>query len=436
MENIRYKIIPTSKSIAIIALTVLAVFLAMQLWLISIPNRSFFPYMEARFATAVPDTAVSLVRPKRIISGAGDGYFNITYSSIGSYAPFAYGRHAISTILDRGSFVQVNDAQRQLVFELPVIILEYALGLDSAIFASAMGHRSAANITAAGVQNFDAVAIFPPMEEGGMLTVFFICHGSGYTWQFIANNVNHFYVESAADSHRPFVQGEVPFTFNAALTHQFTYYPLLAINPYENEFGQLHQGFIHSRVAHFFDNPTTMNRGLAGEIYTFSNLNTVVRYLPYDVLEYTSFRTIGRRETGNFRTNFLRDFSAAIDFIAQDRNVRNETFLAAHETRGRENVFWFGIAVENFPIVIEAPWYAHSHCTEPMHHPIEVIVDQGRVIRYRKIPYVFVPDTGVRGSLSSRDLAYDQFAFPFSQDTRGHVLLAPRPVVMEVGYGV
>ena len=149
-------------------------------------------------------------------------------------------------------------------------------------------------------------------------------------------------------------------------------------------------------MEHFFTNPATINHEVVNEIYTFRNLNTVVRYLPWDVVEYTSFRTIG-----GAAPNFIADFSAAIAFVDRDPNVINEFFLAGYDVRGRENVFWFDYAINDFPLVLAQYWYSSPNCTRPFLHAIEVVVENGRVIRYRKIPFTFEADTSTVASLIS-----------------------------------
>jgi hypothetical protein len=86
----------------------------------------------------------------------------------------------------------------------------------------------------------------------------------------------------------------------------------------------------------------------------------------------------------------LTDFSAALAFVKDDPLMNNEIFLRNYEERdGREHVFWFGFVIENWPLILTQEWFTGENCTSPLLAPIEVTVENGRVIRYRRIAYSF-----------------------------------------------
>ena len=400
-KSLIFRYLPWVKSLAILGLAALSVFLTVQLWLVNIPNRSFFPYLTARLAPAAPERAADLVRPFRIISGTGDGYFDIMYSNIAGSNFWVYGESAITAILQSGIFVDRTETDMPYILENPVLIYEYAFNMNPATFTQAFDQRTGL-LTDAGIPCFRAVAVLPPQNADDSLGVFFI--RDDYTWQFTLaptgrrfNNVfQGIEIPSSSNPYRRFVPTESPLGFVPHFHENFSYHPLIVTNPYENHSGLLQLAFIRSQVEHFFANPATINHEAVNVIYTFRNLNTVVRYLPWDVLEYTSFRTIGRDAP-----DFIADFSAAIAFIDNDPNVTNEFFLAGYDARGRENVFWFDYAVNDFPLVLTQYWHSGPDCTNPLSHFIEVVVENGRVIRYRKIPFTFEADTSVSASLIS-----------------------------------
>jgi len=394
-DIIKTRYLPAFKSLVILGLAGLSVFLTIQLWLVNIPNRSFLPYLAARFTPAAPDGVSDLVRPSRIVAGSGNGYFHIIYNSIADSEFWEYGEFAITVVLQNGSFVSRTETDMSNIIEAPVLIYEYVFDMTTAIFSEAFCRRVRAALSDAGIINFRAVAIHPPQNRQSAIFVSFI--GDDYTWQFslaptgrrvheifdgiaISENIRHPY--------RRFIPTEGLLAFAPRFHEDFYYHPLLVTNPYENHAGRLHLAFIHRQIEHFFDNPATINQGTPGGIYTYNNLNTVVRYLPMNVVEYTSFRTIGRTTS-----SFVANFSAALAFVNDDPNVTNDIFLAEYDIRGHQNVFWFGYAIDDFPIRMARPWSTISDCTDPLHHPIEVIVEHGRVIRYRKIAHTFDIDT-------------------------------------------
>ena len=158
------------------------------------------------------------------------------------------------------------------------------------------------------------------------------------------------------------------------------------VNPYRNDIGDLHLNFIRTRVGSFFDNPATVNPSIGGDaVFTYSTLNTVVRFFPWNVLEYSSFRPIG---IGN-ASGFVENFSVALAFIQRDSYVINEIYLAGYEQQGRQHVFWFNYIVGGFPLIMPEYWHGQA---DPITAPIEVVVDYGHVVRYRRIAYQFHMD--------------------------------------------
>jgi hypothetical protein len=143
----------------------------------------------------------------------------------------------------------------------------------------------------------------------------------------------------------------------------------------------------------------------------------MVRYLENAVLEYTSYRTIGRMAS----ENFMSGFSAALDFVNNDPNVINEIYLRNHDTRGRAHVFWFNYVIDNRPVIFTEEWYTGARCNDPLLAPVEIIVDHGRVVRYRRIAYTFSA-----GGLAWKDLPYTNepftLGFPISPNGNEHII--------------
>ena len=165
----------------------------------------------------------------------------------------------------------------------------------------------------------------------------------------------------------------------------FAYNPVITRNPFQNPYGLLLLSSIRPRIEHFFDNPATIIPGPSRDVYTFSNINVMVRYFQNHVLEYTSFRPIGRRVPDNL----MSDFSSALAFLLADPYVTNETWLKSYEAVGGEHVFRFGFVINNFPMTLENGWPTEPGCQDPLLAPIEVTVSHGRIIRYRRIAHSF-----------------------------------------------
>ena len=85
------------------------------------------------------------------------------------------------------------------------------------------------------------------------------------------------------------------------------------------------------------------------------------------------------------------DFSAALAFVNADPHVINDFYLAGYEARGRTHVFSFNLLIQHgttvFPLA--APDVGWGLIDDPLYFPIEVTVERGHIIRYRKLAYTY-----------------------------------------------
>jgi len=388
MEKLRTTLSTWSKSLLIFALAALAVFQVSQLWFVNITDRNFFLYLQARFAPVAPDGLEDFTRPFRVVYGAGDGHFHIRHSEIRDLGAWGYSTRAITEILTHGQFVAQQPAAEVQIMSRPVFLYEYAFAMSPDIFAQAFGHRVATALSGGDVDSFYKIAVLPPGDDDSA-KVFFINHE--YAWEFSLERDNRaslaITIDDVPQDALHFVPDEGDsFAFLPIIPAGFVYHPLNVVNPYKDALGALRLVFIRGRIATFFNNPATINEspGVDGT-YTFSNLNTIVRYHTGDVLEYSSFRPIGSTAS----INLVGDFSAALAFVDSDQFVINEVFLADYEPRGRGHLFRFNYVISDFPVVLNQEWPTGVNCRDPLLAPIEVEVDHGRVIRYRRLAYNF-----------------------------------------------
>ncbi|MCL2202573.1 MAG: hypothetical protein FWB88_01345 [Defluviitaleaceae bacterium] len=371
------------KSLLIVALAALAIYQTGQLWFVHITQRNVFVELAAFWGRGVPDGYADIARPTRVIFGNGDGRFDMRY---GTASPPA--DEAIAEILRRGVFGGVLYAGDALYEALggPVIIYEYVFPMRAEIFALAFNQRSGAALTDRGLETFYAVAVLP----GGVL--FF---DDEQAWRFNlpsgALDLGYFEIDTGLFfvhyAHRVFLPRTQTGWRHGALE---------MTNPYINQrSGEVELGSVNAQVGRFFSNPAVRNPRMVDNVITISTLNTVVRYLPGNVLEFSCFRPVRR----NNPPDFMTDFSAALAFVYSDPHIgpQGETpfFLVGYEARGRTHVFWFnyvigGMEEGGFPLLVPEEGWGAPH--DPLRYPIEVIVDHGHVTRYRKLAFTFRPD--------------------------------------------
>ena len=384
------KTISVSKSICILILAVAAVYQVSELWLVSLTNRNFFLYINARFPAAVPDGQNAWILPRRIISGDGSGRYTIRYSGIEDSPEWIFARFTLSRILAGGEHAGMFGYTSLHYKTSPHLTFEYSFPMHIETFANALGERRSRASAGTSLVVFTSVTLILPEDENSeWITAIFINETD--EWHFNLNigtsrnpSVDFLYeIPYISDDMLYFTRGSYGFYF--VLPAYFSYNVINTHNPFQNAYGLLHLSTIRSRIEHFFDNPATIIPGPSREIYTFSNINVMVRYFQYDVLEYTSFRPIGRLAPANL----VSDFSAALAFVQNDPYVINEIYLAGYEAIGGEHVFRFGHVINNFPMVMINSWPTEPGCRDPLTAPIEVTVSHGRVIRYRRIALNF-----------------------------------------------
>jgi len=394
MENMLTTTIRRAKSFLILALVALAIYQTGRLWFVNLSDRNPFSYITARFVPSVSEKSSEFVRPMRVISGAGDGHFIVIYSGLMVERPRVFFDKVMEELFTSGRFVGEAYTDYERILSRPVLIYEYAFSMPGGVFPLGFNQRTGTFLTGRGIHEFDSVAIWPSLDDQGV-QVFFM--GNGRSWEFVLDgaresfafpippvSTSSIYHVSAALEGYEFLP---PGSFVARSGDiNFAYFPVIVTNPYRTHVGVI-MGHIHNRITHFFDNPATINARVAGDgVWTYSNIHTVVRYFGTDVLEYANFRP--RRQ--NVTTSFLDDFSAAWVFIENDPHViaENEVYLTGFEARGTGYVFWFGYIIDNFPILMPDGWEVSSP-DDLLPAPIEVVVDQGRVVRYRRLAHNF-----------------------------------------------
>ncbi|MCL2047512.1 MAG: hypothetical protein FWG87_02185 [Defluviitaleaceae bacterium] len=385
--SMRGKLIPTIKSLLIVALAALAIVQVTHLWLSTLTNRSFFIYLQARFAPSAPDGQSEFAKPYRIVYGAGDGLFDIRYSEISQSQEWLFGEAVLKTMLRRGaSYSAERTSQTEIFREYPVVLCEYAFPMSAEIFTNVLGQGNL--LESQGIEYFQSAAF---QFVGEAVNVYFVNGRDAWKFSLPADSVGTLEIEPTDPEQLHFVRSDgdfVPRSPESGLRRGFLHTTMIIQNPFRSPQGLFTRSHIRGMVEGFFDNPAMMTPGTTVDgIYTFSTRNAMVRYLENSVLEYSSYRTIGRTASDNF----MADFSAALDFLNNDSHVVNETYLRYHEQRGgRANIFWFNYVIDDQPIIFTEQWYTSARCSEPLTAPIEIIVDHGRVVRYRRIAYTFV----------------------------------------------
>jgi hypothetical protein len=353
------------KGLIIVALAALALFQTSQLWIVNITNRSFFLYSNR---SGMASGVSGIVRPFRLVSGLGDGLFTMRHSELGGSDTVLYGDAVFTELLANGYFLGESPLSYDFLTDSPVYLFEYAFTMPADIFARAYGMRPAV-LTSRGVYAFNAAVILPPASENGYTHIIFT--GEDTMWEYRVNVTGGYEAEPRNDD-----AGLYTWNDGFSILRPNIVPPFVKRNPYENDFGEKLLDPIKSRVSHFFDNPATIKDVIGADgVYTFRNINTVVRYYDWDVLTYASYRPV----LGEPNYDLLANYAAAVAFIKSDTLVINEVYLAGYTMDGDRCTFWFNYIAGGLPLVL-------SDWDEPH---IEVVTERGTVIKYKKLVYQY-----------------------------------------------
>jgi len=362
------------KSILIALLAALTLYQTGVLWFVNITNRDFllnyFPFMHQE---AIPEGFESLVVPWRILRVHGDGRISARYNELANPANERYTDVVLSHLLQSGSFVGLHsDAQIPYFLSKPAYIYEYAFPMQAEWFSMGFGQRS--NL----LQNVPPFRklIIQPTATYEAVAVFFICeNGSAYEFTVVPPGRDRF-DDFETGSNYIFADGQ--------FIRDSHFYALESLNPYADPHGTLSLDFVLRRVSGFFNSPAAIRPIGGTDVWIYMDVNTMVRYYDNHILEYISYRAIDRGVV----SSFLNDYVAAVQFIERDQLVVNEFYLSGFREEDGQRIFYFNYVVGDMPLVIPR--------SAPLEYPIEVRVDHGVVVLYRKLALNFRVNEEVR----------------------------------------
>jgi len=152
-------------------------------------------------------------------------------------------------------------------------------------------------------------------------------------------------------------------------------------NPYMSDGGLLKDN-IKKLVGYFFPDFASQYDDITKDnVFTYSAGDVVVKYRPgkFDVLEYYNYRLPGKSASPG------ADYTAALRFIAADKLVTNNYFLADTESADGQSIYYFDYTLRNAPLELGAD----CETATGLASAIEVTVRNGLVVRYERLVYQF-----------------------------------------------
>ena len=413
------------KSVLIVLLSGLAIYLTSQLWFANISSRNFFYSFFLQTETGDANNEKSFAWPYRLITNYGKNVFSIQYSGMDISKLRESCDGAISSALKEGVYLDTRGLDYAEVFNGPGYIYEYSFNMPLTVFSSIFGRPGFSD----KLEYINSVVFLPPGADGDETHVWMLDEVnmimSGYavksTLLPVSANPEEFYQEILFESSvlSAYDLSEKNIFIARFMENGYKYPTVSIINPYVE--GELLMGAIEQKVNVFFENPSAKLSFMGDNVYTYSDAKTVVKYFQNDVLEYSNY------QAGGGDSGILKSFGTALGFIKSDSFIQNEYYLADFAQEDDEYVFYFDFVVNNFPLVLPDEYKSSKIQSGALaiKHAIEIKVKEGNVVNYRKIVYNFMKDAS--GKIAKLDfkmeLAEDRAILQSNQDVITDIVL-------------
>jgi hypothetical protein len=382
------------KNFVITFLIILAVYQTERLWFEDFSDHSlFYSLISDDDLKSASDTKYLM---ESIMVSTGNGQFIKLSNGIYENSAKIIFDNAVSKILSKNNFKGESQINAKELLNGKCIIYSYGCLLENETLKGMFGTKK--NVWSK-IDSFDRIIIIPDINIPDSMKVVIenSYENKGWLFEFEnddsitqayntaeqisgSNKDSVYYISVAQSGFDLFERNE----FVAGWQGNNTEYPSVKMtNPLEKDSGVL-LTTIEKYIDGFFENPAVKWNTTINDVYTYSDENTVVKYYTTGVLEYTSYKT----KTSIMNHDFMQNYSVALDFLATDTNINNEYYLDSYETENNRIVFHFNYKINNLPIIMTDDFKQKTD----MESMIEVTVENGKTVKYRKLVYTFDTD--------------------------------------------
>jgi hypothetical protein len=374
------------KNLFIVILVLISIYLSSVLWFQNLSGQSFVQAFSTYFNVGTPNTTIATnptIQPYKIVTHLGDNNFDILFSNIPGSVQMQQSEEIIKEVLLSGTFIYSTKIPTYFMIDDMYISYDFPFSMPISFFYRSFGmNRSRLN---SHLKYFNSVIIKPSSYD--TITVLFIDTPSKTYHKFLLEDIE--LVKNLNTSLYAIKStNTVTYTSYSTSIYNMIYTPtalyqrvIYKQNPYSSR-GQINFESVLSQI-YVFLNPKTMSepRRLNGA-YTFGDRNTIVIYYPTNVIDYSNYDSSRKNNT----SSLLLDYNKAIDFLAKDIAIVNDFYLSSFSEDGDIRTFYFNYTINNMPIFMSQNLKDYTGLT----HMLEVTVQRGHVIRYRKYAYSFI----------------------------------------------
>lgn len=379
------------KNFIITFLIFLAIYQTTGLWFENFSTHSFFYLINNKSG----DTNIqkdTLYLTESILINTGNNKFIRKYNNISNSDYKKIFDEAIYLCIKNGDFSYIEKFDIKEVLNNRSIIYTYSFNMKgedmSKIFNIKSNHLSK-------IKQFDSIIIQPIMDDKYNLKTIFLSSETLNAYELktskdilsqnLFNTINEFNTLDTKEFYYISSEESGISLFNnnqflpKAKGESFNINKIVANSPLEKDGGIL-LSESEKYVDVFFDNPITKSSSFINNTYTYNDENVIVKYYPDGVLEYVKYKSnisINRQDS---------PYNIAIQFLANDTNIKNEYYLKGYKIDENKIIFYFDYKINNFPIVLSEDKKASTG----MESMIEVTVEDNIVSKYKRLIYDFV----------------------------------------------
>lgn len=384
------------KNLSIVLLVMAAMLQTGYLWFGANFGHNFF-YSVRALASEPEDNQEKMFfsSPYRQISKVSANDFRIRYNYLNTTAIKQNRDQVMKELIQNGKLVSEDGLNWNDVIKRQCIIYDYALPIQTDIFAESFNYKLQKNLSDVG--SFEQMIVVPTKNIDNVITVYLINQERKRSYEFavkVKKSVNDelwLYIEDNIVSELSYIssaeslgRSETVNSFIPNMSNQdFSYNTVYVQNPYYTAGSLLSLQGVEREVDMFFDNPAAKitDTDKSGKWFRYSDDTTVVMYYETDIVEYSKYYPPTKAK--NSSTSLLDSYSSAIRFINKDTNVTNDYYLRRYEENQKGYTFYFDYAINNFPIKIPDSLVSETGLT----NMIEITVENERVVNYKKYAY-------------------------------------------------
>lgn len=386
------------KNILILGLASLCLYQTMNLWFGDISVFSFFS--PAAAASYDYDSIIQgLAKPRRLLVTADGSEYLCKYTGIEDMEQYQAARQVITNLLETGRHREnetLEDIDWRRLLNGKALILDYGYLMPAKAFTAAFLSKSV--MISQQIKVFDMVVILPSAEATTVVfadtlsqlkTVsYFVIDGFSLEADLpgdgFERNLCYVASEQLGLSFGRLVF--IPQSYDGGIDY-------ISVRPYSYfEDSVISVQSVRRLVETFFNNPDMIRNDNDGDVFTFSDENTVVRYVDGRYMEYSNWKS----DTNKQISSFEDAYAEAVAFMAKDTSLPNEVYLSHYAYDGSTYTFSFNYAVNDLPVrLVDDIWKELQ-----IDGAVEITVARDRVKHYKRYSQGFTASNLRSGELS------------------------------------